>query len=182
MQRCRIHMTGASGSGVTTLGRALADRLASSHFDTDDFYWLPAMPPYGSERPFADRVRLMRELFLDRSDWVLSGALESWGAPIAPYVTRVVFVETPTEVRLQRSRAREARHFGDEAVKPAGWRYAACEDFIAWASHDEDGTREGRSRARHEAWLATLVCPVDRVDGTSDPTRLVSELVSRLMR
>jgi shikimate kinase len=36
MNTCRIHITGASGAGVTTLGRALADALATSHHDTDE--------------------------------------------------------------------------------------------------------------------------------------------------
>jgi hypothetical protein len=31
MKGCRIHVMGASGSGVTTLGRTLADRLALPH-------------------------------------------------------------------------------------------------------------------------------------------------------
>ena len=37
----RIHILGASGSGTTTLGRALAERLQCRHFDTDDYFWLP---------------------------------------------------------------------------------------------------------------------------------------------
>jgi len=36
----RIHILGASGSGTTTLGRALAERLQCPHFDTDDYFWL----------------------------------------------------------------------------------------------------------------------------------------------
>jgi adenylate kinase family enzyme len=36
MKSRRIHVTGASGAGVTTLGRALADALAIPHHDTDD--------------------------------------------------------------------------------------------------------------------------------------------------
>ena len=41
----RIHILGASGSGTTTLGRALAARLQCPHFDTDDCFWLPTDPP-----------------------------------------------------------------------------------------------------------------------------------------
>src|SRR5678809_1323103 len=41
----RIHILGASGSG-TTLGRALAEHLQGSHFDTDDYSWLPTDPPH----------------------------------------------------------------------------------------------------------------------------------------
>jgi len=55
---------GASGSGVTSLGRALADALAIPHHDTDDYFWLPTTPPYRNMREIAERLRLMREVFL----------------------------------------------------------------------------------------------------------------------
>ena len=49
----RIHIMGASGAGVTTLGRALADTLGLPHHDTDDYYWRPTDPPYpGNAQPF----------------------------------------------------------------------------------------------------------------------------------
>jgi adenylate kinase family enzyme len=79
MKRCRIHVTGASGSGVTTLGRAVSDRLALPHHDSDDYLWLPTTPPYRQLRETAERLRLMREMFLPRVDWVLSGAVAGWG-------------------------------------------------------------------------------------------------------
>jgi adenylate kinase family enzyme len=69
---------GASGAGVTTLGRALADTLGLSHHDVDDYYWLPTNPPYQEKRTVADRLRLMREIFLDREGWILSGSLDGW--------------------------------------------------------------------------------------------------------
>src|SRR5262249_8442434 len=158
MKTRRIHVTGASGSGVTTLGRALADALALPHHDVDDYYWLPTVPPYRAKRAIADRLRLMREMFLDRIDWVLSGSIYGWGAPVVPLLDLVGFLRAPTDIRLARLRAREARHFGADAVAPGGWRHAETEEFIAWASHYEDGTRGGRSLARHEAWLAPLTC------------------------
>ena len=65
MKTCRVHITGASGAGVTSLGRALADSLAVPHHDTDDYFWLPTTPPYREQREVADRLRLMREVFLE---------------------------------------------------------------------------------------------------------------------
>jgi adenylate kinase family enzyme len=65
MKSCRIHITGASGAGVTTLGRATADALAIPPLDTDDYFWRPTTPPYREKREIADRLRLMREMFLD---------------------------------------------------------------------------------------------------------------------
>ena len=171
---------GASGVGATALGRATADALAFPHHDTDDYYWLPTTPPYRQKRDIADRLRLMREVFLDRPDWVLSGSLEGWGNPVAPLFDLVVFVETPTEIRLKRLRDRETRHFGVNAVAPGGWRHWETEEFIEWASHYEDGTRGGRSLLGHLAWLATLKCPILRVNGARPITASVQDIVRAL--
>ena len=176
----RIHVTGAAGAGATTLGRALADALALPHHDTDDYFWGPTTPPYREMRAVADRLRLMGEMFLDRAGWVLSGSLEGWGDPVVPLLDLVVFLRVPTAVRLARLRAREARHFGADAVAPGGWRHAETEDFIAWASHYDDGSREGRNLIRHEAWLASLTCPVIRLDGRRPLSDLVGEVVAAL--
>jgi adenylate kinase family enzyme len=46
MKSRRIHITGASGAGVTRLGRVLTDALAVPHHDTDDYFWQPTVPPY----------------------------------------------------------------------------------------------------------------------------------------
>jgi adenylate kinase family enzyme len=174
----RIHITGASGSGVTTLGRALADALALPHHDTDDYLWQPTTPPYRELRPVEDRLRLMREMFLPRADWVLSGGLDGWGDTLIPLFDLVVFLRVPNEVRMMRLRDRERRHFGADVVAPGGWRHAETEDFLEWASHYEDGTREGRSLARHEEWLPTLPCPVLRLDGTRPTRDLVREVAA----
>jgi adenylate kinase family enzyme len=176
MKSCRIHIMGASGAGVTSLGRAVADALAIPHHDTDDYFWQPTTPPYRDKREIADRLRLMRELFLPRADWVLSGSLESWGDPIIPAFDLVVFVTTPWKFRLQRLRAREATHFGADAVGPGGWRHEETEDFIEWASHYDGGEREGRSLTRHREWVAALPCPVLRLDGSRPLPELVAEV------
>src|SRR3954451_1172821 len=140
MQSRRVHVTGASGSGTTTLGRALAAALASAHHDTDDYFWVQT-PPYQQKRDAADRLRLMHEVFLPRPDWVLSGSLTGWGDPLVPLFDLVVFLIAPAEFRVQRLRQRETRPFGADAVPPGAWRYRATEEFIAWAS-DYDHGRE----------------------------------------
>jgi adenylate kinase family enzyme len=182
MKSCRIHLMGASGSGATTLGRALAGRLALPHHDTDDYFWLPTAPPYQTTRPATERLRLMREMFLPRLDWVLSGTVTGWGDELIPFFDLVVFVTTPRELRMRRLRAREASHFGADAVAQGGWRHDETESFVAWASHYEAGDREGRSLAKDEAWLAGLPCPVVRVDGSRPLAELVEQLCSEAER
>jgi adenylate kinase family enzyme len=168
MRTRRIHITGASGAGVTTLGRAIADALAVPHHDTDDYYWLPTDPPYTHNRDIPERLRLMQAMFVPRPAWVVSGSLDSWGSPIMAVVDYVVFLRVPTEIRLARLLEREAR------------RGHVDEDFIEWAAHYDDGTREGRSLPRHEAWLRTLRCPVLRLDGTLPVAQLVETVLERL--
>lgn len=111
----------------------------------------------------------MREMFLPRLDWVLSGSITGWGDELIPLFDLVVYVTTPCEQRL---RAREAAHFGADAVAPGGWRHAETEAFVEWASHYEAGDREGRNLAKHETWLSGLPC----VDGS----RLLADLVEQL--
>jgi adenylate kinase family enzyme len=164
---------------VTTVGRALANALALPHHDTDDYYWVPTIPPYTVKRPVQERLRLMREVFLPRADWVLSGSVDSWGNELRDLMDLVIFVSTPTVIRLARLRDREARRFGADAIAEGGWRHQEAEEFFEWASHydDDDGTWEGRSRPRHEAWLQTLRCPVVRVDGSRPLDGIIADVV-----
>ncbi len=180
--RMNIHITGASGSGVTTLGKALAQELGSLHLDIDDYFWMPTDPPYTTKRPRELRLALLREAFARASGtgWVLSGSILEWGDPLIPLFDLAIFVSTPTELRLQRLRAREAVQFGAEAIAPGGSRHKEHEWFIAYAAAYDEEKHEGRSRARHEALLAQLPCPVLRLDGSLPISALVQQVISKL--
>ena len=169
----RIFVTGASGAGSTTLGRALATSLAVPHHDTDDYLWRPTAPPYQEWRSQEDRLRLMREMFLPRSEWVLSGGVQGWGEEIVGFFDLVIFLRTSTQVRLERLRSREAQRFGAEAIGPGGWREKEFQEFIDWAAQYDAGTVEGRCLARQLAWLDTLQTRVLRLDGARTTAELV---------
>ncbi len=175
----RIHITGASGSGTSTLARALAGRLESQAFDTDDFYWRPTDPPFHSKRAVAERLALMDEMFLPRTDWVLSGSLHSWGAPVMERVTHVVFLTLAPGIRLARLRARERRRYGTRIAK-GGDLEASYRGFLDWAmGYDEPGT-VGRSRGAHEAWLQSLSQPVIRLDAAAPTPELADAVIAAL--
>lgn len=175
MAACRIHVTGASGSGTTTLGRALATLLAVPHHDTDDYFWEPTEPPYVTKRDEAERLHLMRRLFVPRAGWVLSGSLVGWGDPLIPCFDLVAFVHTATELRLDRLRRREAIRYGSDDTD-------ASQAFLDWAAGYDTAPAEGRSRARHEAWLAGLPCPVLRLDGDRPTAEIAREVAAALPR
>jgi adenylate kinase family enzyme len=161
----RVHIVGASGSGTTTLGAALAARVDARHLDTDDYFWLPTDPPFETPRPVRDRLAML-ETDLDLSPaWVLSGSLCGWADPLVPRFELVIFLFAPTGVRLSRLQRREQHEYGSEALAPGGRMHANHVAFMEWAAGYDDGTLETRSLARHTAWLADLPCPVLRLDG-----------------
>lgn len=176
MDQPRVHITGASCSGVTTLGLALADKLEVRHMDVDDFYWIPTDPPFTIKRHPEERVRLIRQE-LPEDGWVLTGSFLGWGDALIGDIKTIVFVDTPTPVRMKRLLERESERFGDR-IKPGGDMYETHNAFREWASQYDDPTFTGRSRARHEAWLGAQRVPVLRVNGT----RPVGDLVSSVLQ
>ena len=173
MRRCRVYVTGASGSGTTTLARALADAWAVPHGDADDYFWLPTDPPYTDRRPEADRMALMQQVFLPREAWVLSGSVIGWGDRAVARADAVVFLTLDPVERLRRLEARETvRRGGGGPVDES-----ALSDFFTWARGYDLPSFEGRSRVGHEAWLATVSSPVLRLDSALSPQALRDEVL-----
>lgn len=160
-------MTGASGAGTTTLARALADHWCVPHADADDYFWVPSSPPYVQKRPEGDRRSLMESVFVPREAWVLSGSMLGWGDSVVAQCDAVVFLTLDPDERLRRLHARESIRQEGRAVDAGAW-----EAFLDWARGYDDPTFDGRSRAGHEAWLASLGQPVLRLDSASSRDEL----------
>ena len=158
----RIHIFGASGSGTTTIGKAVSNKLGYKHFDTDTYYWYPTEVPFTEPRPIDERLQLMQADLSNLDKWVLSGSLDGWGDPLIPLFELVVFVYLPQDERLQRLKIRERERYGDD-VDPGGIRYEATEEFIEWAAGYDSGLLVGRNLARHEKWMERLECPLLKI-------------------
>jgi len=165
MRPRRIHITGASGSGTTTLGGALAAETGALQLDTDDVYWLPTDPPFQEKRQIPDRLALLEDAFGQTDRWLLTGSLIGWGDPLIPRFDLVVFLLIPLALRLERLRTREVERYGAAALAPGGPMHVAYQAFLDWAEAYDTGTQVSRNRQAHEAWLARLPCPVLRIEG-----------------
>jgi hypothetical protein len=150
----RIHITGASGSGTSTLAAALAHTLGGRQIDADDFYWLPTTPPFQAKRDPAERLALLMAEVESCSRPIVSGSIVGWGADIEDAFDLIVFLYLDAAVRVQRLRDREMRALGH--ADPA---------FLAWAAQYDEGPPVGRSLAKHRAWLAARRCPVLELHG-----------------
>lgn len=104
----RIHIVGASGSGTTTLGAALAAEMGVAHQDSDHF-WLPTEPPFTTQRPQDERLPMLKAALPAEESWVISGSLLSWGLEVAPRSTW-----WSSSISIPKS------------AWPAAWRASAC--------------------------------------------------------
>lgn len=179
MSKTVVHIFGASGSGTSTIGRALAERLGYRFMDTDDYFWLPVDPPYTAKRPTEERLRMMREDIESSGGAVISGALVPWGNPLMPLFTLAVRVVTPTDVRLKRLEARESAEFGSRK-EPGGDMYEDHLEFMAWAARYETAGLEQRSKAEHDEWEKQLPCPEIYVDGTQPVEASVEQIIEAM--
>ena len=172
MRRCRLHVVGASGSGTTTLARALANHWSVPHADADDYFWVPTDPPYVEKRSESARLSLMREVFVPREAWVLSGSMVGWGEAVIDECDAIVFLTLDPEERLRRLEAREVLRRAGRAFDPEAW--AA---FLDWARGYDDPTFEGRSGVAHEKWLADRDQPVLRLHSAAVPEELLDTVL-----
>lgn len=174
MTNTRLYIFGASGSGTTTLGRAIAHKWAVPSYDVDNVYWLPTNPPYITKRAIPERIHILNEQ-LANDEWVLSGSLCGWGDMFRLRFTHVVFLRLDNTIRLERLRQRERERYGNR-IDPGGDMRTIHEDFMAWCNLYETAGMEVRSLFLHRAWLAALLCPVLELRSEQPVEHLIGEI------
>lgn len=170
-----IHIYGASGSGTSTLGKALHERYGYCHLDTDDYFWLPTDPPFTYKRPAAERIALLTEDIHKSSKTVISGSLCGWGDALLPLFDLVVRLVAPTQERLKRLNQREFQRFGSR-ICAGGDMYQGHMDFLQWAAGYDTGGVTMRSKAMHDRWQESVRCRHLTLDGTAQIQELLETI------
>ena len=152
-QACCVHIFGASGSGTTTLGAALAEQLSARHLDTDTYYWRQTNPPFQQKRPPRERLLLLRNDMQDYPRWILSGSIC---------------------VHL-----RETRRYG-ERISQGGDMYEDHQAFIDWARSYDEALPPVRSRTLHQQWMQSLTCSCLTLSSLQPVAQLVDTVISNL--
>lgn len=175
----RVHIVGASGSGTSTLGAALADRLSCPHVDADTLFWMPTDPPFTERRDREARQALLLELLPASGRWIFSGSATGWAAPVEPFFDLIVFLTLAPSVRMDRLRRREAERHGRRIVGTGDMAEASAA-FLKWAQAYDTAGMEQRSLVAHEKWLTSQIAPVLRLDATAPTASLVDAVLSGL--
>ena len=166
-----ILVTGASGSGTSTLGAALATELGVSHVDTDEYYWLLTKPPFISKRDPAERLETLVEDLHQKQNVVVSGSVLNWGHELEDAFDIIVFLYLDATVRVERLKRREIELFG-----------RANPEFLEWAALYDEGPPEGRSLAKHRTWLEARSCPVLELHGNLSVGERVAAVLSLIQK
>lgn len=162
-----VLITGAAGSGTSTLAEALARRWGVPALEADDYFWLPTDPPYRRKRDPEVRRALFEHALASHERCVVAGSVVGWGVEAS--LDLVVFLYVETSVRLRRLRERDEALFG--RANPA---------FLEWAAQYDEGPAEGRSLAKHESWLTSLHCPVIRLVGELTVTDQITRVADAI--
>ncbi len=165
MDRQVIHIYGASGSGTSTLGRFICDKLGYFFMDSDAYFWEPTDPPFTAKRKASDRVSLMRKDIEKYKKVVISGSLVDWGDELIPLFTLAIRVKTDTAIRIDRLKRRERERFGSR-LDPGGDMYENHREFIDWAASYDSGGLDMRSKSKHDEWQKLLQCRQILLDGS----------------
>ncbi|WP_448702501.1 AAA family ATPase [Mucilaginibacter sp. AW1-3] len=160
----RIHIFGASGSGVTTLGRHLSQQLQYPYFDNDEFFWEKSDPPFTIRRDPELRNQMLRNGIAGLDNYVVGGSMVSWGDEWLSAFDLAVFLLVPPNIRLDRLKKREYERYGDVIYNDPE-RYQQYLDFLNWAASYDDPESQRRSIGVHNQWMKGLTCKVIRIEG-----------------
>ena len=168
-----ILICGLNGTGKSTLGRMLADRMGYEFIDNEDLFFPKTDPSYSFSSPRSEEevIRLLEEKISENSRFIFAAVRGNYGDRLITSLDYIVLIEVPKQIRSQRVRDRSYQKFGDR-ILPGGDLY---EKESKWFS-----LTDSRPETYVTGWLETVNCPVIRIDGTLPVEQNVDELVSVL--
>ncbi|WP_337042491.1 adenylate kinase [Emticicia sp. 17c] len=173
----KLHIMGASCSGVTTLGMALAKQLGIIYLDSDDYFWEKTEPPFTTRRNPALRNKMIGIDANKYDNCIIGGSLLKWDLDIN--FDLIVFLYIPHEIRMERLKKRELERYGDIIFTDPD-RNEQYINFLNWAKGYDDNTTQGRTLAAHEKWLSEQTCPVLEIRGDYTVEERVKQILERV--
>lgn len=176
----KLHIFGASGSGVTTLGKYLADKLGLKYFDSDNYFWLKTNTPFTNKRDSNDRNKLIAKDISEVKNWVLGGSVIHWGDNLFPDFDMIIFLYLPNKIRIERLKKRELERYGD-IIYTNEERAKQFNSFIDWATdYDNDTGLANRTLSAHLTWLKQAKSPVLKIIGPKTMDEKIKLILDKL--
>ena len=170
-----ILICGLNGTGKSTLGRILADRMGYEFIDNEDLFFPKTDPSYTFSSPRSEEevIRLLEDKISRNNRFIFAAVKGNYGDRLIALLDYIVLIEVPKQIRSNRVRDRSYQKFGDR-ILPGGDLY---EKENKWFS-----LTDNRPDTYVTDWLETLDRPVIRIDGTLPVEKNVNYLVSVLSK
>ncbi len=158
-----IHLLGPSGSGTSSLGKAISEELNIPWFDSDDIFWEPTNLPFTSKRSIEQRQKKLKKINKHNKSWIISGSMLQWGDFLRDEIDLIVYLYVEKDIRIKRLVKREKERFGDR-ILPGNDMYDNHQAFITWAESYEDGDLNMRSKKSETKWIKEAKCKVLKIE------------------
>jgi len=168
-----ILICGLNGTGKSTAGKILAERLGYAFIDNEELYFPKNDPSYEFSKPRskAEVIELLDKKIHDNNNFVFAAVKGDYGDKLIEALDTVVLIELPRGERLERVKNRSFQKFGNRMLQ-GGDLYEKEGNWLSYvASRPEDLVEE---------WVLSVKCPVIRVDGRKQVNDTVDYLLSVL--
>lgn len=154
-----ILICGLNGTGKSTIGSILAERLGYNFIDNEDLFHPKTDPGYIFSNPRSrEEVELILNTMISvNNQFVFSAVKGDYGENLIAALDYSILIEVPREIRIQRVKERSYQKFGKRML-PGGDLY---EQECAWFTFVENRSEDYVSK-----WIEQINCPVIRLDGT----------------
>lgn len=168
-----VIICGLNGTGKSTLGKVLAEKLNFYFIDIEDLYFPKTDPGYiyTSPRTRKEVEKLLLNEVKTHKNFILASVKGDYGEDMYSFIQYAVLLEVPKNIRLQRVKNRSFQKFGNRMLL-GGDLYEQEEKFFRLVeSREENIVRE---------WVKSLKCPVIRIDGTKSIDENTNFIMERI--
>lgn len=158
-------IAGPSGSGKSSLGKIVAEKLGFPYFDVDDYIWKKDTPePFTQMYSKAEKISRLSGDIEPCEHFVMAGSMSSFHQAFDDKFELMVFLYAGPEIRLQRVHSRAIERFG-ERILEGGDLYESHRKFLeSNRRYETDGSLNLNEQKK---WIKNLPCAKIELNGTN---------------